>query len=234
MKQIAIASLVAAQATTASADEWAFRVTPYVWLPSFETEVTFEDGEEAEASTSILEILDGAFLIFGEATRGRFSLIGEFNWLRLSDEIDTPGPLLDGDLILSGTMSSVRAGYAFVDQPGTRIEALAGLRYWDVTFEADLDRFDVPDVTEELLDPFVGVRARQTLSDRWEAAGTLTIGGGNDSDLQVDAIASAAYAFTPVTAGLIGYRHYEIDFKAESPAIRLRLSGPFVALQFRF
>ncbi len=65
----------------AQADEnWQFQIAPYVWAAGMEGDVATLPGVPAasvDASfTDILEILNAAFMIAGEAHNGRFGLCG--------------------------------------------------------------------------------------------------------------------------------------------------------------
>lgn len=75
---------------SALADEWKSSITPYVWMPDVKLGIGVGLNPPIGTSQPILAIPDGAFLVAGEARRGRLNFFGEFNWLHLSDTIKTP------------------------------------------------------------------------------------------------------------------------------------------------
>ena len=81
-------------------------------------------------------------------------------------------------------MTSLGAGFAVYEDEQSRLEAIAGLRHWDLdvsttvlvrTFSAD----------QTWTDPLVGARYSRALNDRWSVTAMGNIGGfGYCSELQ--------------------------------------------------
>jgi hypothetical protein len=73
-------------------DGWSYRLTPYIWLPAISGSFQVEPGDPpADVDGSFLDILDFAFLIAGEARRDRWGILGELNYLDLSQGAATDG-----------------------------------------------------------------------------------------------------------------------------------------------
>jgi hypothetical protein len=61
----------------AAQEPWSFRITPYLWLPTLNTETAIASQPEAESSVSVLDVLDFAALLASEARKGRYTILGE-------------------------------------------------------------------------------------------------------------------------------------------------------------
>lgn len=218
----------------AAAEDWSFRVTPYAWGIGFASDAFLED-EETETSTDFIDYLDGAFLINAEARRGRLSLIGEYNWLDLSDDIDTPGSFFQLESRLQGYMFALGAGWAVHETETSRFELMGGARHWDLEYSVDLGPLPNISVSKVFTDPFIGVRGDYSVTDRILLTGEAGVGGfGVGSDMQVDLHVRGAYAFTDLLSGVVGYRYLDVDLGEDDPLQSMTFWGPYVALDFRF
>ncbi len=240
MRKSSAAAVVAASfamglgSTGARADgDWDFSITPYAWAPWFDARLAAEQNPPINTeSSSLIDLLEGFFLITGEARRDRLSLIGEFNWVDLADDF---GPEIMGRQAswgLEGYMLALAAGYAVYEDNGTRIEALGGLRYWDIDVETTVLGRTL-EGNEDILDGFVGARVETPVSDRWQFLAMATYGTG-DSDKQIDLVAQFRWNWLDNTDLSFGYRHAELDFDQDSLLLDAKLYGPFASISFNF
>ena len=219
---------------TAKADDWSFEVTPYIWAPSFDTSLDIGPNPPVDSSTSLLDILDGAFLVYGEARRGAWTILGEFNYLDLSDAF---GKIPSGSLAgieVSGIMASISAGYAFYDHPDLRVEGMAGLRAWDLDATTSVLSFETT-TSKSWVDPLIGLRFKAPLTENLDLSGLANIGGfGVGSDFQWEAIAKVDWSVSDLMTLSAGYRHLDVDFNDNGTVIDMEMSGPFIAVGFKF
>src|SRR6186713_1493321 len=81
-----------AQAAEPSADTWQFRVEPYLWLPNIDGTLRFSippgtDGSPSvEVRNNILENLDFALIVAGEARKGAWAIFTDLIYLDFSGE----------------------------------------------------------------------------------------------------------------------------------------------------
>src|SRR3954471_14025039 len=80
----------------ASDDDLRFSITPYLWLPSVDTQLSIRD-EPIENGTDtnsfdVLSKLDFVMLVGGEVRKGKVGIVYDFQFIKLSDDgsIDTP------------------------------------------------------------------------------------------------------------------------------------------------
>lgn len=232
----------------ASEEEWSFRLTPYIWVPALEGEFDTRlpgggAGPSVETETDILDVLDFAFLLAGEARYGRFAVLGEFNYLALSAD-DGPNILwTDADVELDGFMTMLAGAYRVYEQPVMNFDVFAGGRYWRLNVKQDIDlRLGgalLPGSldnkrTIDWFDPVVGARVEVMPWQDITFSLLGDVGGfGVGSDLQWELVGQAGYSFNETIAVALGYRHLELH-----PEKRLidevSMSGPFLAVSFTF
>lgn len=85
------------------------------------------------------------------------------------------------------------------------------------------------------MDPFVGLRARYDLSERWYLTGKADIGGfGVGSDLVWQAYAGLGFEFNQRVSAELGYKHFSVDYSGDRGfEAGLDMSGAFVSLLIR-
>ena len=163
MKRCVIAAGIAAalscplHAAAQPTDQWRFSLTPYVWLPSFETKLRYgpppPGGSSANVEVSTEDFLDKlnfAFLLAGEARKNRWLIATDFIYMDLGSESSDvrsvdfnpgPGPInIATTQLNAGTRTALDAvvwslvgGYNLVQDAGNTLDAFAGFRYAGVS-----------------------------------------------------------------------------------------------------
>jgi hypothetical protein len=145
----------------APADKWTFSVMPYFWLPSVDGKLRYgpppPGGGTANVSIdadNLLDNLDFAFMINGEARRGRWLIATDYIYLDFSkadsavrsvDFNPGPGPVnISTSSLNAGTQSSLRGdvwtlvgGYAAIPDPRASLDVIGGFRYLHVSARTD-------------------------------------------------------------------------------------------------
>lgn len=153
----AIAGLLCAGPAEAAEDpydgNWHFTFTPYLWLPSLDGTLNFNlpnGSPNVDASAGdILEKLNFALMVAGDARRGNWSVFTDFIYINLSDSDATvksvtgPGGVVEIPIDI-GTQSSQKgflwtlaASYTLLRGPAASLDVFAGFR--DVQLKASLD-----------------------------------------------------------------------------------------------
>lgn len=225
------------QNATYASEEWEYSITPYGWIPTFETSLSSEEDEDVESEdSSFFDILDSFFLVSGEAWKGKWGVIGEFNYLALSDDYSALGGRLSGELQMHGRMASLALAYRIQQRQSYTLAAFGGLRYWDLDFVLDYDR-DRSDssISKDWLDPVIGLQANYVFSDQIYSNLIVDMGGFNvGSEFQWNLVANVGYRFTETISAQLGYRHLDVKFDEDHTDIDMEISGPYVALRFDF
>jgi len=168
-------------ASPAAAQEWDWRVTPYVWGTGIEGDVGIGPlGRDVDVSfTDILNVLSGTLLLHAEAAKGDHLLFGDLVWLAVEpeDEIATVGGVAEAEL----DSTIIELGYA---RPSDAFGWEVGLRYWDLDMEIDPARAAALMRGDSWVDAFGGFRNTREIADEWTLTTRGNLGfGGSDSSL---------------------------------------------------
>jgi opacity protein-like surface antigen len=261
--------------------DWQLTIMPYVWALDINGTTTAH-GETTGANLSFIDLLtkssspplEAAVRI--EARNGPFGVYVDDVWakLRASGSIlaqRTPvtGLLLAADATGHLTMTvrailEAGASYELLrwgdgGPSYTAIDAIAGLRYWNIGTDVSLDivgSANIPALgltqTGHLananssdmiwVDPLVGARVRQVLASGDEFQLKGDIGGfGVGSKISWQAVGGYVHNFQLYGlnwAAMIGYRALEVDYSQGSGdserGINLVMHGPIVGVGLRF
>jgi hypothetical protein len=229
------AAVLATAPAAAIAEDWRFRLTPYVWAPSMDSSLSAGGGPTADTSTSVLEVLEFAALVTGEARRGPLTILGEFNYLDLGEDATALGGAVRARLDLEGFLAALAVGYALVETGSTRVEGFAGARLWSLEGAVDPATLRKGSATATWVDPIVGLRATVAAADRVSLQAQGDVGGfGAGSDLQWELVGRAGYAINDSVTAAAGWRHLAVKADRGGLDIDLHLTGPFVALDITF
>jgi opacity protein-like surface antigen len=148
-------------AAQAPADRWTFSLAPYLWLPSVDGKLNYgpppAGGSSANVSVdadTLLDNLDMALMLIGEARRGRWLVATDIIYLDFSKSdsavrsvdfnpgagpinISTTSLNAGTDSELTGWLWTLVGGYAAVQDPGWTLDVIGGFRY--LTIEAKTD-----------------------------------------------------------------------------------------------
>jgi hypothetical protein len=234
----------AQEPAAAAAGGWSFGLTPYVWFASLKGDVAALSGLPPVSVDAgfddIIENADLALMLAAEARRGRFGVVADLNYLSLSADGDTPGPLFGGAEVDTSTLFATVAGFYQV-VPGERVslDVLAGARVWYVDTEIELSPGLLPARSvqddEVWADPVVGLRWTAQLGRGFFLVGAADIGGfGIASDFTWQLLGTLGYRFNDWFSARAGYRHLDVDYDHDGFVWDVELSGPIVGATFRF
>jgi len=144
-----------------AADRWTYSVMPYLWLPSVSGNLRYGPPSAGGATPNVsvdadtlLGSIDFAFMLSGEARKGRWLIATDFIYLDLSADSSTvrsidfnpgSGPVnvattaLDtgSQTRLEGTVWTLVGGYAAVQDPRVTLDVIGGLRYFGLKAATD-------------------------------------------------------------------------------------------------
>ncbi len=246
-----------AQSTTTSADGWQYELTPYIWgaamkgdvqggsLPKIHTDVSFSD---------ITDVLDFGLMGSFEARKGKFGLLFDAIYMDLSmggaASRTGPGPIgatVTANVNLGFKQTVLAAAVTYRTVEGrSPVDVIGGLRYIKLEADAQIDAsffasfFGLTgrvarsgDV--DWVDPYVGVRVRHALNDRWSLTGYGDIGGfGLGSDISWQVSAGANYDFTKSVSGMFGYRVFYADYDKSGFLYDMKSEGVYAGVALRF
>lgn len=246
-------ALVAASASDARAQdsnpsalssEWSFAVAPYIWAAGLEGDVaTFPPAPPAQVDASFSDIwenLDLAFMATAEARKGRFALLADLVYVRISADAATPGPFFGrAELDTTSFTGTFEGSYRAVATERGNLDLLVGARVWSVSTDLSLNAGLLParrrDESETWVDPVVGIRGRLELDSRFYVTFVANVGGfGAGSDSTWDVFGGLGYRVSDWFAPVIGYRHLAVDYEKGDFLYDVDMSGPLIGGVIRF
>ena len=241
--------------------EWEFGLGVYGWFPDISGTTSFPIGEDEDFTVPIDDILDKLDFTFQgnfDARKGQWGVFTDFIYLDLGDQKQNvregtiggsqiPADVtLDAGVDIKSLVWTTSAYYRFVEQEGTTVDAMAGVRYTDMeqslgwTVSGNIANNPLPGrtgsakVSEDLWDFIVALRGHWALGDegRWFVPWYGDIGTG-DSDFTWQAAAGVGYAFD--WGEVIGvWRVLDYDLPSDKAIGELEFSGPAIGLAFRW
>jgi hypothetical protein len=230
---------------------WQFGVTVPLWAAGIDGDVTVQ-GVKQDVKINfdqLKEHLDASFALGLEARKGKFGLYTGVGYMKFSaDGTAAGGTSADTELkfLIADAGASYRLAKAGEEHPFI-LEALAGIRYWHT--EADSTIKDPAGVVlfdggkkRDLLDPVVGLRASQYLTQKLHLDVQGDIGGfgisDNQADLDWSATGLVSYDVAKWFSLSAGYKALALDFSRGSGAsengANIIMNGFLLAARFNF
>ena len=257
-------SLASAQSVAVSAtreDEWQFGAFVYGFYPTIGSKVTFRNGQSSDVTVDAKDIFNNLrFAVLGsfEARKGQWGLFTDLMYMDVGAYKDRfhnmaiGGIGLPADVSasanfdLKATVWTLAATYRLVSAQDAALDLFAGARLLDLQEELDWTlngnigqipapgRAGTQSAKDHFTDGIVGVKGRLAFGPelKWFVPYYGDIGTG-DSDLTWQAMGGLGYAFS---WGEImgGYRYLDYQFKSDSKADNLSLSGPMLGVAFHW
>ena len=239
-----------AHAEPAGSEKWNFQLAPYAWLagqkgtvatlpglPAADIDVDFYD--------DVLGNIKGAFMLVGEARKGRLGVLMDIVYTDIEMEDPTPLGILYSTLT-SRTKSWMVSGagfYRLVEGRDQFLDVIGGARYWSVDSELALKGPQFPSLREQSIsnkedwiDPIVGLKGFTPIGgSKFFVSGAFVIGGfGVGSDFMWDAMINLGYRWTKGFSTTIGYRYLDVDYEDDGFLYDVAQKGLTLGLSWRF
>jgi hypothetical protein len=227
---------------TADPDKWQFQFSPYFWLAGLHgTGGTANRTTEVDESFSdVFDALNFAFMATFEARKGRFVSLTDLEYVSVSDEEATPGPLFSTvDAGFKTFIFDQEVGYRLFDDPekGASLDVLGGVRVWHVSTDFEFGAGILPatriEASRNWVDGVGGLRGKMALSPKMFLTGKFDLGGGG-SNFTWQIFAGAGYNITPKIALILGYRVLDVDYNKNNFVFDMNQRGPILGIGFRF
>ena len=210
--KVLVASTLIIVAPLASAQDWDWSFTPYLWaagiegdsgLGEIQTDITVEFADFAD-------VFAGALLLHVEAQQDAYGLFGDVVFLSLETDPETSNTGGRTETQFDSTI--VEAGYL---KKGSGLGLELGIRYWD--FELELRPTTLPSVerSQDWIDGFVGLRFSREINDKWNWTTRANIGAGG-SDLTFGVGLTFGREFNSGSQFMVGFKVLGIDYEEPS------------------
>ena len=233
---------------------WQFSFTPFLWAPAMSGTQTIR-GQEVDVDSSIVEGIENVTDNFQLAVMGRFearcrewSILVDLIYLNLGNEAEVGvvgGAPIDADWEMTNLTLQAMVGYRFAElplgcpgpcfTPTVSFDALAGVRYYYMDAEIDLQPGPTFEGSQNWLDPVVGLRVlfHVTPALTFNVAGDVG-GFGVGSDLSWRLVAGFDYRLNGCVSLDAGWAILDVDYEDGSFAYDVNQSGPYLGATFRF
>ena len=237
---------------------WEFSLTPYLWLPRVDAAMRYEtpgSGGSSVSMTNLLQHLNAAFFLSGEARKGRWGLASDFVFCDFRKEgsnvtsVVGPGGQVEvpvnsaTTMSLTGYMVSLTGNYSLMRSPDAKLDVLGGLRYTHVGSTLDWSfttsvaglpgRTGSAEQGVDLWDGIVGFLGNARFAGgKWFVPYYLDAGTGT-SKFTWQALLGVGYSFGWGDLLLV-YRYLSFEQGDEHPVQRLYFSGPALGATFHF
>ena len=233
--------LASVHGATAQDASWSYNASIYGWLAGMDTAIETDAGSVGtETSFSdILSNLDMVFMGAIEARRDRLGFIADLLYLDLSSEKETPLPLFGKASVgVSATIFSGYALYRVTTDQAAAFDIGAGFRSFDMDVDLALRPGLAPGLSQSVggswVDPVLAARVTVPVNDAWALTGFADWGGSGGGEDTWQIFGSAKYEINEKWSTQIGYRHMEVSKELDGRDVDLEISGPVVAVGFRF
>jgi hypothetical protein len=237
-----------AHAQSSQPPGWEFSLTPYAWLPAMRGNLQTPLPRVGDRSLSIgagtvvtdLDALPA--MLAGEARYGRFSILGDFFYAALAQDLSTRDLLWQGGHSrVTSTVGTLLGMVRVLEAPRQSVDIGAGTRIWGFTTKVSLNPGLEPGVIRKAslnwADPLVAARYHARLSPRFGVTAYGDIGGfDTGSRLTWQVVGSLDYDLTDWAILRAGWRSLNVDKRntTGSVGIDLGFNGPFFGATFRF
>lgn len=233
---------------TASTDSgWQIYWPTYLWaagatgsartlppLPKADIDISFGDSVEA------MKDLDAGLITSLFVNNGRFRMMGDVNWMRLSPEDkfkvgDTTAKLST----FSETLSFMGlVGYRLVDDPRLAFDVYAGAKYWYTNNSAKLKPASLispnhVDEQQNWVDAVIGTEILSNLTDQVYVT-VIAFAGTGGSKYYGDIYGGFGYRFNAKYDAFAGYRAMTVDREQGDFSYNVTQHGPLLGFGVKF
>ena len=210
---IVLIIITAASSQIAVAEEWDWKVTPYLWASGIkgDTQVGPVSGDVDVSFSDIVDVLSGGALVHLEAHNGQHLLSTDLLYLALDADATFPrvGGAVNVDLdslILEGSYVRKQAtdnGYSGFE---------VGVRYWDMDLKLAPVQLDAIKRGKDWADGFIGYRAHRKFKDNWSYTARGNIGAGG-SDFSWNLELAFERELSSGNSLSFGYKLLDVDYE---------------------
>ena len=227
---------------TSSTDKWQFQFSPYFWLAGLHGTggVGNRTTQVDESFRDVFDALNFAFMGMFEARKDKFISLTDLEYVSVSDEKATPGPLFSTvDAGFKTFIFDQEVGYRLLENPekGASLDVLGGARVWRVKTDFEFGAGILPatrvEASRSWVDAVGGLRGKMALSQKMFLTGKFDLGGGG-SHFTWQVFAGAGYNLNPKIALIFGYRALDVDYHKNNFVFDMNQRGPILGLGFKF
>jgi len=231
---LSIALLLVMVSRIATADEWRYEITPYLWGAGLSGN-TAADGirspVDSDYSFFSLDNLEAVASAGFTAQNQRWGFGLDSLYVNYSDNFNNA--IFNTDVDVDGGFVEATVSYRL--SSGGSWEILAGARYVTVGVELKLTPGPMGKQDKDWLDPLIGARYSHDFNVRWFGQLRADVGGfGVSSDLATNLMALIGYRLNETISVKFAYRYINLDYKKDRFVYDASLQGLGVGVGIAF
>lgn len=202
-----------------SKDSWEFEVTPYLWMTSLNGSMTVLNNSvpvDLNFTNDILSNLKMAAMFHGEAKKNKLSIMLDIFYAKLGADSEINGIVNENDIRVRLKQNMIEGGfgYTFVEVGDFKLDALAGVRFFDVNTNTQLNGTEVSTRDFNFVEPYIGMRFQNDWT-KWAVGGRFDVGGFGISNDEISYKYNllVGYKFTNTFGLDVGYQSYKPDYQ---------------------
>jgi hypothetical protein len=231
--------ILAFPALAEESEPFAWSVSPYLWMPQTQLDLSLRDEALGGGTVSFKELLDktdASLMFVVEGGRDDWSLLLDVAYLEISDSEQRP--VFRIDTKATSVMLDAAVAY-WPPVGGTPLSLIAGMRYHEFD---NRYRFRLGDtlVTEAktkdgYYDALLGVRYQFDLSPRWDLTTRAdTSFGESEGSFMLRATLGVTVGKAKRNRILLGYQYRTAEFSSGDLKSEFTYHGPTAGFNFRF
>lgn len=216
---------------------WEFDLTPYLWFSGLSGDLSFRDRStpvKLEFSDLVSNLKFG-IMLHGEARSGRWIILSDIVYIKLGNEDQIDLTQTPTELSMDEIIFELGGGYNILNsQDWLFVDVIGGIRYFDLSTQLDIGTRRAIDRTDNVTDPFIGVRFR-TVGEKWINSARIDAGGfGIGSEVSWKANIIIGYRFSDLFSLLGGLQGYGIDYEKDTFGLDVVQGGFAIGGNFSF
>lgn len=223
-------------------DRWKFSFSPYFWIAGITGDTAVFGLPEVHSDQSfgdILRDIDFGFMGAGEARYGRFSVLTDISYARITSDSATPrGVFADSVALKQETFTAMLGlGYTIFEDQQARLDVVGGAKLWWTETTISFNGGPLDDVRGRdeatWVDGLVGFRGVYSITSEFYLTGWGLIGTGG-ADLDWDVMAGLGYKWQDSISAVTGYRALGVDYSNEGITNDIVQHGPILGIVLHF
>jgi len=240
------AGSLALAANPANADEWSFKIEPYILGVTIDGDAGIGRVTGADVDVEFGDILDsldlGGFLGFEARHESGWGVALDYAFMDLSGDRTSPrGGVLEGDVFQGVFEALLVKG---TESGDAQLDYFAGVRWWNNEVDVVIDPVLLPgtasrSVDEDWVDLVIGARWINPISEKWSFLLKGDVGGGG-ADFTYAGDIGFRYRFGESTELDLRYKALAVDYETGTPGqpgyfmYDTITHGPIIGLVFNF
>jgi opacity protein-like surface antigen len=234
-----VPSLANTELITTTDSGWRVGTSLYGWFTRLDGDFTYQ-GTTAPVDIPFNKVFDDlkfTFMGLVEVGKGKWSFMADIFYAKLEPSTSNPRGTFDSQI--EQFIGNFAVFYRVIENPTTRLDAYAGARVNWMETDVDIRFNDNTTLSESAdktwVDPIIGVRFHQDLTDKFFIRALADIGGfGVSSDITWQGMAALGYRVTDNASVALGYRGVGIDYTSGTTTYDIISHGLLLGLEYKF